>query len=170
MLGLVSPQGQSLLCPLPGLPLPPVYERLRWCESSPETDVQQQVSLALLLALFLEGSGPVTPDSSILFTAGKGRGLGWCLLPSSCPALAWHHLDCWLLGAHGWVQSTEARGAVKRGNSPISPSLPVGDDEEDEPEIPVSPRPRPLAELQLKEKAVPIPEASSFFIFSPTNK
>ncbi|CAD7672553.1 unnamed protein product [Nyctereutes procyonoides] len=44
------------------------------------------------------------------------------------------------------------------------------DDEEDEPEIPVSPRPRPLAELQLKEKAVPIPEASSFFIFSPTNK
>ncbi|XP_006982487.2 voltage-dependent L-type calcium channel subunit alpha-1S isoform X1 [Peromyscus maniculatus bairdii] len=45
-----------------------------------------------------------------------------------------------------------------------------GDDEEDEPEIPISPRPRPLAELQLKEKAVPIPEASSFFIFSPTNK
>ncbi|PNJ50044.1 CACNA1S isoform 1 [Pongo abelii] len=45
-----------------------------------------------------------------------------------------------------------------------------GDDEEDEPEIPLSPRPRPLAELQLKEKAVPIPEASSFFIFSPTNK
>uniref|UniRef100_A0A5F8G215 Voltage-dependent L-type calcium channel subunit alpha n=1 Tax=Monodelphis domestica TaxID=13616 RepID=A0A5F8G215_MONDO len=32
------------------------------------------------------------------------------------------------------------------------------------------PRPRPLAELQLKEKAVPMPEASSFFIFSPTNK
>uniref|UniRef100_H0WJH4 Voltage-dependent L-type calcium channel subunit alpha n=1 Tax=Otolemur garnettii TaxID=30611 RepID=H0WJH4_OTOGA len=45
-----------------------------------------------------------------------------------------------------------------------------GDDEEDEPEIPVSPRPRPLADIQLKEKAVPIPEASSFFIFSPTNK
>uniref|UniRef100_A0A8C0EFW1 Voltage-dependent L-type calcium channel subunit alpha n=1 Tax=Bubo bubo TaxID=30461 RepID=A0A8C0EFW1_BUBBB len=47
---------------------------------------------------------------------------------------------------------------------------PAGDDEEDEPEIPLSPRPRPLAELQLKEKAVPMPEASSFFIFSPTNK
>uniref|UniRef100_A0A8C5M5R3 Voltage-dependent L-type calcium channel subunit alpha n=1 Tax=Leptobrachium leishanense TaxID=445787 RepID=A0A8C5M5R3_9ANUR len=45
-----------------------------------------------------------------------------------------------------------------------------GDDEEEEPEIPLSPRPRPLAELQLKEKAVPMPEASSFFIFSPTNK
>nr|XP_021147126.1 voltage-dependent L-type calcium channel subunit alpha-1S isoform X2 [Columba livia] len=45
-----------------------------------------------------------------------------------------------------------------------------GNGEEDEPEIPLSPRPRPLAELQLKEKAVPMPEASSFFIFSPTNK
>ncbi|XP_007456198.1 PREDICTED: voltage-dependent L-type calcium channel subunit alpha-1S [Lipotes vexillifer] len=45
-----------------------------------------------------------------------------------------------------------------------------GDDEEDEPEIPISPRPRPLAELQLKEKAVPIPEASAFFVLSPTNK
>uniref|UniRef100_A0A452H792 Voltage-dependent L-type calcium channel subunit alpha n=1 Tax=Gopherus agassizii TaxID=38772 RepID=A0A452H792_9SAUR len=46
----------------------------------------------------------------------------------------------------------------------------TGDDEEDEPEIPLSPRPRPLAELQLKEKAVPMPEASAFFIFSPTNR
>uniref|UniRef100_A0A6I8T1Q7 Voltage-dependent L-type calcium channel subunit alpha n=1 Tax=Xenopus tropicalis TaxID=8364 RepID=A0A6I8T1Q7_XENTR len=45
-----------------------------------------------------------------------------------------------------------------------------GDDEEEEPEIPISPRPRPLAELQLKEKAVPMPDASSFFIFGPTNK
>ncbi|XP_067913015.1 calcium channel, voltage-dependent, L type, alpha 1S subunit, a isoform X2 [Heterodontus francisci] len=45
-----------------------------------------------------------------------------------------------------------------------------GDDEEEEPEVPLSPRPRPLAELQLKEKAVPMPNASSFFIFSPTNK
>ncbi|XP_066559414.1 voltage-dependent L-type calcium channel subunit alpha-1S isoform X2 [Amia ocellicauda] len=45
-----------------------------------------------------------------------------------------------------------------------------GDDEEEEPEIPLSPRPRPLAELQLKEKAVPMPEASAFFIFGPQNK
>ncbi|KAG2468021.1 voltage-dependent L-type calcium channel subunit alpha-1S-like isoform X1 [Polypterus senegalus] len=45
-----------------------------------------------------------------------------------------------------------------------------GDDEEEEPDIPLSPRPRPLAELQLKEKAVPMPEASSFFIFGPQNK
>ncbi|KAG8450975.1 hypothetical protein GDO86_003308 [Hymenochirus boettgeri] len=45
-----------------------------------------------------------------------------------------------------------------------------GDDEEEEPDIPLSPRPRPLAELQLKEKAVPMPEATSFFIFGPKNK
>ncbi|XP_062921741.1 calcium channel, voltage-dependent, L type, alpha 1S subunit, a isoform X1 [Mobula hypostoma] len=45
-----------------------------------------------------------------------------------------------------------------------------GDDEEEEPEFPLSPRPRPLTELQLKEKAVPMPNASSFFIFSPENK
>uniref|UniRef100_A0AAY4D7J0 Voltage-dependent L-type calcium channel subunit alpha n=1 Tax=Denticeps clupeoides TaxID=299321 RepID=A0AAY4D7J0_9TELE len=45
-----------------------------------------------------------------------------------------------------------------------------GDDEEEEPEIPISPRPRPMADLQLKEKAEPIPVASSFFIFGPENK
>lgn len=46
----------------------------------------------------------------------------------------------------------------------------IGDDEEEEPEIPISPRPRPMADLQLKEEAVPLPEASSFFIFGPQNK
>ncbi|XP_069797369.1 voltage-dependent L-type calcium channel subunit alpha-1S-like isoform X2 [Narcine bancroftii] len=45
-----------------------------------------------------------------------------------------------------------------------------GDDEEEEPEFPLSPRPRPLSELQLKEKAVPMPNASAFFIFGPENK
>uniref|UniRef100_A0A8B9LMI9 Calcium channel, voltage-dependent, L type, alpha 1S subunit, b n=1 Tax=Astyanax mexicanus TaxID=7994 RepID=A0A8B9LMI9_ASTMX len=45
-----------------------------------------------------------------------------------------------------------------------------GDDEEEEPEIPISPRPRPMADLQLKETVVPMPEASSFFIFGPENK
>ncbi|XP_063064429.1 dihydropyridine-sensitive L-type skeletal muscle calcium channel subunit alpha-1-like [Engraulis encrasicolus] len=45
-----------------------------------------------------------------------------------------------------------------------------GDDEEDQPEIPDSARPRPMADLQLKEEAVPLPPASSFFIFSPENK
>uniref|UniRef100_A0A7N9B1X6 Voltage-dependent L-type calcium channel subunit alpha n=1 Tax=Mastacembelus armatus TaxID=205130 RepID=A0A7N9B1X6_9TELE len=44
------------------------------------------------------------------------------------------------------------------------------DDEEEDPEIPESPRPRPMADLQLKEEAVPMPEASSFFIFGPQNK
>lgn len=36
--------------------------------------------------------------------------------------------------------------------------------------MPVGPRPRPLSELHLKEKAVPMPEASAFFIFSPNNR
>ncbi|XP_067346726.1 voltage-dependent L-type calcium channel subunit alpha-1C isoform X25 [Channa argus] len=44
------------------------------------------------------------------------------------------------------------------------------DDDEDEPEMPVGPRPRPLSDIQLKEKAVPMPEARAFFIFSHTNK
>ncbi|KAM5252685.1 voltage-dependent L-type calcium channel subunit alpha-1C isoform 10-T10 [Hipposideros larvatus] len=46
----------------------------------------------------------------------------------------------------------------------------TGDEDEEEPEMPVGPRPRPLSELHLKEKAVPMPEASAFFIFSPNNR
>lgn len=42
--------------------------------------------------------------------------------------------------------------------------------EEGEPEVPIGPRPRPLSDVQLKEKAVPMPEARAFFIFSPSNK
>uniref|UniRef100_A0A8C5K128 Voltage-dependent L-type calcium channel subunit alpha n=1 Tax=Jaculus jaculus TaxID=51337 RepID=A0A8C5K128_JACJA len=44
------------------------------------------------------------------------------------------------------------------------------EEDEEEPEMPVGPRPRPLSELHLKEKAVPMPEASAFFIFSPNNR
>uniref|UniRef100_A0A668AV45 Voltage-dependent L-type calcium channel subunit alpha n=1 Tax=Myripristis murdjan TaxID=586833 RepID=A0A668AV45_9TELE len=43
-------------------------------------------------------------------------------------------------------------------------------DDDEEPEMPVGPRPRPLSDIQLKEKAVPMPEARAFFIFSHTNK
>ncbi|XP_077655030.1 voltage-dependent L-type calcium channel subunit alpha-1C isoform X12 [Urocitellus parryii] len=46
----------------------------------------------------------------------------------------------------------------------------AGEEDEEEPEMPVGPRPRPLSELHLKEKAVPMPEASAFFIFSPNNR
>ncbi|KAJ0057386.1 hypothetical protein NL108_005284, partial [Boleophthalmus pectinirostris] len=46
----------------------------------------------------------------------------------------------------------------------------MGDDDDEEPEMPVGPRPRPLSDIQLKEKAVPMPEARAFFIFSHTNK
>ncbi|XP_044042877.1 voltage-dependent L-type calcium channel subunit alpha-1C isoform X12 [Siniperca chuatsi] len=46
----------------------------------------------------------------------------------------------------------------------------IGVDDDDEPEMPVGPRPRPLSDIQLKEKAIPMPEARAFFIFSHTNK
>uniref|UniRef100_A0A3P9JF42 Voltage-dependent L-type calcium channel subunit alpha n=1 Tax=Oryzias latipes TaxID=8090 RepID=A0A3P9JF42_ORYLA len=46
----------------------------------------------------------------------------------------------------------------------------IGDDDEEEPEMPVGPRPRPLSDIHLKEKAVPMPEARAFFVFSHTNK
>ncbi|XP_051011137.1 voltage-dependent L-type calcium channel subunit alpha-1C isoform X4 [Acomys russatus] len=54
--------------------------------------------------------------------------------------------------------------------SPHSNPDTAGEEEEEEPEMPVGPRPRPLSELHLKEKAVPMPEASAFFIFSPNNR
>ncbi|XP_058629136.1 voltage-dependent L-type calcium channel subunit alpha-1C isoform X19 [Onychostoma macrolepis] len=48
--------------------------------------------------------------------------------------------------------------------------FPAGEEDDEEPEMPVGPRPRPLSDIQLKEKAVPMPEAKAFFIFSPSNK
>uniref|UniRef100_A0A8C2GSR6 Voltage-dependent L-type calcium channel subunit alpha n=1 Tax=Cyprinus carpio TaxID=7962 RepID=A0A8C2GSR6_CYPCA len=48
--------------------------------------------------------------------------------------------------------------------------FPAGEEDDEEPEMPVGPRPRPLSDIQLKEKAVPMPEARAFFIFSPNNK
>ncbi|XP_074861896.1 voltage-dependent L-type calcium channel subunit alpha-1C isoform X3 [Carettochelys insculpta] len=50
------------------------------------------------------------------------------------------------------------------------PTSEAPEEEEEEPEMPVGPRPRPMSELHLKEKAVPMPDASAFFIFSPTNR
>ncbi|XP_062825988.1 voltage-dependent L-type calcium channel subunit alpha-1D isoform X8 [Anolis carolinensis] len=50
--------------------------------------------------------------------------------------------------------------------------VPVGEEEEEEeeePEVPAGPRPRRISELNMKEKMTPIPEGSSFFIFSTTN-
>ncbi|XP_053317791.1 voltage-dependent L-type calcium channel subunit alpha-1C isoform X2 [Spea bombifrons] len=51
-----------------------------------------------------------------------------------------------------------------------SPNETPGEEEEEEPEMPVGPRPRPLSELHIKEKAVPMPEATAFFIFRPDNR
>ncbi|KAJ8360972.1 hypothetical protein SKAU_G00174970 [Synaphobranchus kaupii] len=44
----------------------------------------------------------------------------------------------------------------------------AGDEDEEEPEVPAGPRPK-VSELIRKEKIIPIPEGSSFFIFSKTN-
>uniref|UniRef100_A0A671YB64 Voltage-dependent L-type calcium channel subunit alpha n=1 Tax=Sparus aurata TaxID=8175 RepID=A0A671YB64_SPAAU len=64
----------------------------------------------------------------------------------------------------------EFESNVNEVKDPFPPADFPGDDEEEDPEIPDSPRPRPMADLQLKEEAVPMPEASSFFIFGPQNK
>ncbi|KAL7398358.1 hypothetical protein ABVT39_008477 [Epinephelus coioides] len=64
----------------------------------------------------------------------------------------------------------EFESNVNEVKDPFPPADFPGDDEEVEPEIPISPRPRPMADLQLKEEAVPLPVASSFFIFGPQNK
>ncbi|XP_072001011.1 voltage-dependent L-type calcium channel subunit alpha-1C isoform X4 [Engystomops pustulosus] len=50
------------------------------------------------------------------------------------------------------------------------PSSNDNPEEEEEPEMPVGPRPRPLSEMHIKEKAVPMPEATAFFIFRADNK
>ncbi|XP_035244320.1 voltage-dependent L-type calcium channel subunit alpha-1D-like isoform X4 [Anguilla anguilla] len=44
----------------------------------------------------------------------------------------------------------------------------AGDEDEEEPEVPAGPRPK-VSELVKKDKITPIPEGSSFFIFSSTN-
>uniref|UniRef100_A0A8D2ZFU4 Voltage-dependent L-type calcium channel subunit alpha n=1 Tax=Scophthalmus maximus TaxID=52904 RepID=A0A8D2ZFU4_SCOMX len=64
----------------------------------------------------------------------------------------------------------EFESNVNEIKDPFPPADFPGDDEEEDPDIPESPRPRPMADLQLKEEAVPMPDASSFFIFGPQNK
>uniref|UniRef100_A0A8C4UW63 Voltage-dependent L-type calcium channel subunit alpha-1C n=1 Tax=Falco tinnunculus TaxID=100819 RepID=A0A8C4UW63_FALTI len=54
--------------------------------------------------------------------------------------------------------------------SPYPTTEVPAEEDEEEPEMPVGPRPRPMSELHLKEKAVPMPDASAFFIFSPNNR
>ncbi|KAM6979676.1 calcium channel, voltage-dependent, L type, alpha 1S subunit, a, partial [Aplochiton taeniatus] len=64
----------------------------------------------------------------------------------------------------------EFESHVNEVKDPFPPADFPGDDEEEDPEIPDSPRPRPMADLQLKEEVVPMPEAYAFFIFGPQNK
>ncbi|XP_070594614.1 voltage-dependent L-type calcium channel subunit alpha-1D isoform X2 [Erythrolamprus reginae] len=65
-------------------------------------------------------------------------------------------------------------GEEEEDKDPYPPcDIPVGgeeeEEEEEEPEVPAGPRPRRISELNMKEKMTPIPEGSSFFIFSSTN-
>uniref|UniRef100_H2M4T6 Voltage-dependent L-type calcium channel subunit alpha n=1 Tax=Oryzias latipes TaxID=8090 RepID=H2M4T6_ORYLA len=71
---------------------------------------------------------------------------------------------------HFYLKIDEFESNVNEIKDPFPPADFPGDDEEEDPAIPESPRPRPMADLQLKEEAVPMPEASSFFIFGPQNK
>ncbi|KAL2102517.1 hypothetical protein ACEWY4_001685 [Coilia grayii] len=68
------------------------------------------------------------------------------------------------------IHIEEYEGDENEEKNPYPANDLTGDDDDEEPEMPVGPRPRPLSDLQLKEKAVPMPEARAFFIFSHTNK
>lgn len=61
-------------------------------------------------------------------------------------------------------------GGEKFSDASLSSIYSPGDEDDEEPDVPVGPRPRPLSDVQLKEKAVPMPKARAFFVFSHTNK
>uniref|UniRef100_A0AAY5K984 Voltage-dependent L-type calcium channel subunit alpha n=1 Tax=Esox lucius TaxID=8010 RepID=A0AAY5K984_ESOLU len=68
------------------------------------------------------------------------------------------------------LAEAESLTAAQKDKSANPTARLPGDDEEEEPDIPQSPRPRPMADLQLKEEVVPMPQTYSFFIFGPENK
>uniref|UniRef100_A0A8C6RB76 Voltage-dependent L-type calcium channel subunit alpha n=1 Tax=Nannospalax galili TaxID=1026970 RepID=A0A8C6RB76_NANGA len=68
------------------------------------------------------------------------------------------------------INMDDLQPSENEDKGPYSNPDATGEEDEEEPEMPVGPRPRPLSELHLKEKAVPMPEASAFFIFSPNNR
>ncbi|XP_036037625.1 voltage-dependent L-type calcium channel subunit alpha-1C isoform X6 [Onychomys torridus] len=68
------------------------------------------------------------------------------------------------------INMDDLQPSENEDKSPHSNPDTAGEEDEEEPEMPVGPRPRPLSELHLKEKAVPMPEASAFFLFSPNNR
>uniref|UniRef100_A0AAZ3QYF6 Voltage-dependent L-type calcium channel subunit alpha n=1 Tax=Oncorhynchus tshawytscha TaxID=74940 RepID=A0AAZ3QYF6_ONCTS len=67
-------------------------------------------------------------------------------------------------------ETTNATKVCLRHTCPRQTHLSSLDTPDEDPEMPVGPRPRPLSDIQLKEKAIPMPEARAFFIFSNTNK
>uniref|UniRef100_A0A665WSB5 Voltage-dependent L-type calcium channel subunit alpha n=1 Tax=Echeneis naucrates TaxID=173247 RepID=A0A665WSB5_ECHNA len=75
-----------------------------------------------------------------------------------------------LTSAQKEEEEEKERKKLSEEKNPYPANDYIGDDDDDEPEMPVGPRPRPLSDIQLKEKAVPMPEARAFFVFSHTNK
>uniref|UniRef100_A0A8D3ATU1 Voltage-dependent L-type calcium channel subunit alpha n=1 Tax=Scophthalmus maximus TaxID=52904 RepID=A0A8D3ATU1_SCOMX len=76
--------------------------------------------------------------------------------------------NCILLAAHTHTllntAQKEEEEAKKRKNM-----CGEDDDNAELPEVPPGPRPQRLSELSIKEKTLPIPKGSAFFIFSSTN-
>uniref|UniRef100_A0A8D2N8H2 Voltage-dependent L-type calcium channel subunit alpha n=1 Tax=Zonotrichia albicollis TaxID=44394 RepID=A0A8D2N8H2_ZONAL len=68
------------------------------------------------------------------------------------------------------LTSAQKEEEEEKERKKLTKMLLAAEEDEEEPEMPVGPRPRPMSELHLKEKAVPMPDASAFFIFSPNNR
>ncbi|XP_035282340.1 voltage-dependent L-type calcium channel subunit alpha-1C isoform X9 [Anguilla anguilla] len=68
------------------------------------------------------------------------------------------------------INIEEFQGDENEEKNPYPANDFPGEEEDEEPEMPVGPRPRPLSDIQLKEKAIPMPEARAFFVFTHTNK
>ncbi|CBY24520.1 unnamed protein product [Oikopleura dioica] len=66
------------------------------------------------------------------------------------------------------AENQHVRIEVTSASDSESLHLPEGD-EDSEPEVPSGPRPKRLSDLNLKEKTVPMPNASAFFCLSTTN-
>ena len=66
------------------------------------------------------------------------------------------------------AENQHVRIEVTSASDSDSLHLPEGDDDS-EPEVPSGPRPKRLSDLNLKEKTIPMPNASSFFCLGTNN-
>uniref|UniRef100_A0A670I2M3 Voltage-dependent L-type calcium channel subunit alpha n=1 Tax=Podarcis muralis TaxID=64176 RepID=A0A670I2M3_PODMU len=80
-----------------------------------------------------------------------------------------HVKAAFLIFSYGSFVTINEYGEGEDEDKDPYPALGEEEEEEEEPEVPAGPRPRRISELNMKEKMTPIPEGSSFFIFSNTN-